>query len=121
MGSVSLERAISGGSTLESEFRRALDEQDYARARVIMQVDGDIADAESLTETRLNESRQAHTASDAAYALMEDAAQKHLIISSDRSQLRRRVSVTPAFAGVRRNTRYTQPTTLDELETESVS
>ncbi len=88
VGSVSPERVISGGSTLESEFRRALDEQDYARARVIMQVAGDIADAESLTETRLNESRQALTQRlTRAYALMEDAAQKHLIISSDRSQL----------------------------------
>ena len=88
LGSICPERIASGRSTMESEFKRALDEQDYAKAQVMIQVSGDGPDAESLMEVRLDESKQALAERlTSVYKLMEEAAQKHLITSSDRSQL----------------------------------
>ena len=88
LGSVSPERIASGEGTLESEFRRALDEQDYAKAQIIIKVSCGGSDEESLMQARLDESRQAlaERLTDVCKQ-MEEAAQKHLITSSDRSQL----------------------------------
>ncbi len=88
LGSVCPERVASGSSAMESEFERVLGEQDYARAKVIIQVSGDGPDAQSLMQARLGESKQALAQRlTQVYKLMEEAAQKHLITSSDRSQL----------------------------------
>jgi len=88
LGSVSPERIASGEGTLESEFGRALDEQDYAKAQIIIKVSCGGSDEESLMQARLDESRQAlaERLTDVCKQ-MEEAAQKHLITSSDRSQL----------------------------------
>lgn len=74
--------------TLDAAFTQALDDEDYIRAKAVMCVADDIPDADSRFQSCLEESRRTFEARLLkTREMLEDGAQKHLIVSSDRSQM----------------------------------
>ena len=83
-----LMKTMQEKATFDAAFSQALDDEDYLRAKAVMCVTDDIPNADSRFKSCLEESMRAFKARlSKAREMLEDGAQKHLIVSSDRSQM----------------------------------